>query len=188
MKKLLANKRGEGYINTAVIIIIAVVIGGLLLGGLYLLFAGDSGVMATLDEEVKSMLHYNEPAASFQFDGESKMSNLQYSYDGDEWIQANVPEEIATASVINILQQDNMVVAVVYSTETLSCIVSSTDGGITWQVCQRNICGAPTSATIDWEENAEQFRVIIYVNSSPNEFISSDAVTWRDLRAPVIWM
>ena len=52
MKKLLASKSGEGYINTAVIIIIAVVIGGLILGGLYLLFAGDNGVFAQLNNEI----------------------------------------------------------------------------------------------------------------------------------------
>ena len=49
MKKLLASKMGEGYINTAVIIIIAVVIGGLLLGGLYLLFAGENGIFNQLN-------------------------------------------------------------------------------------------------------------------------------------------
>ena len=39
------NKLGEGYVDTGVKIIIAVVIGSLILGGLYLLFAGDTGLI-----------------------------------------------------------------------------------------------------------------------------------------------
>ena len=40
VKQMLENKRADGYIDTAVKMIIAVVIGGLLLGGLYQLFNG----------------------------------------------------------------------------------------------------------------------------------------------------
>jgi hypothetical protein len=40
VKLMLENKRADGYIDTAVKMIIAVVIGGLLLGGLYQLFNG----------------------------------------------------------------------------------------------------------------------------------------------------
>lgn len=38
VKAVLEGKRGEGYIDTAVKMIIAVVIGALLLGGLYFIF------------------------------------------------------------------------------------------------------------------------------------------------------
>lgn len=44
MRKYLSNKTGEGHIDTALKIIIGVVIGAVILGGLYLLFAGDDGV------------------------------------------------------------------------------------------------------------------------------------------------
>ena len=40
VKLMLENKRADGYIDTAVKMIIAAVIGGLLLGGLYQLFNG----------------------------------------------------------------------------------------------------------------------------------------------------
>ena len=188
MKKLLANKRGEGYINTAVIIIIAVVIGGLLLGGLYLIFAGDGGVMENLDKEVKTMLHYNEPAASFQFDGESKMSNFQYSYDGEDWLTANVPTEVEDTSVLNILQQDNMVVAVVYGEECGTCIISSVDGGINWQFCRKAISAQATNVTIGWEDGGKLFRVFVYQGSTDHEYISHDTVSWRYLNAPILWL
>ena len=40
MRDILKNKKGEAHIKTALIIIISVVVGALLLGGLYMLFAG----------------------------------------------------------------------------------------------------------------------------------------------------
>ena len=47
---------GEGYIDTAVKILIAVVLGALLLAGLYALF-GDV-VMPTLNERITNMFNY----------------------------------------------------------------------------------------------------------------------------------
>ena len=55
--RLAANRRsGEGYIDTAVKILIAVVLGALLLAGLYALF-GDV-VMPTLNERITNMFNY----------------------------------------------------------------------------------------------------------------------------------
>ncbi|PYG89373.1 hypothetical protein LY28_00592 [Ruminiclostridium sufflavum DSM 19573] len=53
---VLANNRGDGYIDTAVKILIAVVLGALLLAGLYALF-GDV-VMPTLTNKIKGMFNY----------------------------------------------------------------------------------------------------------------------------------
>jgi len=50
------NKSGEGYIDTAVKILIAVVLGALLLAGLYLLFG--EVVMPTLNQRIKDMFNY----------------------------------------------------------------------------------------------------------------------------------
>ena len=50
------NNRGEGYIDTAVKILISVVLGALLLAGLYMLF-GDV-VMPTLNERITDMFNY----------------------------------------------------------------------------------------------------------------------------------
>lgn len=52
----LAERRAEGYIDTAVKILIAVVLGALLLAGLYALF-GDV-VMPTLTKRIKEMFDY----------------------------------------------------------------------------------------------------------------------------------
>lgn len=53
----LSNARGEGYIDTAIKILIAVVLGALLLAGLYTLF-GDT-VLPTVTERVEEMFDYN---------------------------------------------------------------------------------------------------------------------------------
>lgn len=53
---VMRNNRGEGYIDTAVKILIAVVLGALLLAGLYALF-GDV-VMPTLEQRIRDMFNY----------------------------------------------------------------------------------------------------------------------------------
>jgi len=54
--KVLAGNRAEGYIDTAIKILIAVVLGALLLAGLYSLF-GDT-VLPTLVDRIKEMFNY----------------------------------------------------------------------------------------------------------------------------------
>ncbi len=56
MKDVLANNSGENYVDTAVKILIAVVLGALLLAGLYALF-GDV-VMPTLTRRIQEMFNY----------------------------------------------------------------------------------------------------------------------------------
>lgn len=58
---ILKDTRGEGYIDTAVKILIAVVLGALLLAGLYALF-GDV-VMPTLTQRIRDMFNYGGAAA-----------------------------------------------------------------------------------------------------------------------------
>ena len=55
MKKLM-EKRAEGYVDTAIKILIAVVMGALLLAGLYALF--DDTVLPTLVRRVEEMFNY----------------------------------------------------------------------------------------------------------------------------------
>ena len=102
MKKLLANKRGEGYINTAVIIIIAVVIGGLLLGGLYLVFAAENGVIEQVDDNVYDMFNTGN-AVSLKHENEQ----LLYSYDGETWKNVNITGMGPTDKVTYFLTVDN---------------------------------------------------------------------------------
>lgn len=56
MQSILSNNKGEGYIDTAVKILIAVVLGALLLAGLYALFG--NVVMPTLTKRIQDMFNY----------------------------------------------------------------------------------------------------------------------------------
>lgn len=55
--EVIADERGENYVDTAVKILIAIVIGALLLAGLYALF-GDV-VMPTLTNRIREMFNYS---------------------------------------------------------------------------------------------------------------------------------
>jgi len=55
-KTTIANTRGEGYVDSGVKILIAVVIGALLLGGLYTLFSGT--IMPTVTTKIQGLFNY----------------------------------------------------------------------------------------------------------------------------------
>ncbi len=56
-KTFVANKRAEGYVDSGVKILIAVVIGALLLAGLYALF--NSTIMPTVTQKVTGLFNYS---------------------------------------------------------------------------------------------------------------------------------
>lgn len=57
VKEVLQSNKGEGFIDTAVKILISVVIGALLLAGLYMLF--QDTILPTLEQRIKDMFDYN---------------------------------------------------------------------------------------------------------------------------------
>lgn len=56
-KCAIANKKAEGYVDSGVKILIAVVIGALLLGGLYTLF--NSTIMPTVTSKITGLFSYS---------------------------------------------------------------------------------------------------------------------------------
>ena len=56
-KATIASKKAEGYVDSGVKILIAVVIGALLLAGLYALF--NSTIMPTVTQKVQGLFNYN---------------------------------------------------------------------------------------------------------------------------------
>ena len=52
----LRNKRGEGFMDTALQILISIIIGSLLLAGLYVLF-GDT-ILPTLTNKIEGLFNY----------------------------------------------------------------------------------------------------------------------------------
>ena len=55
-KTAVANRRAEGYVDSGVKILIAVVIGALLLAGLYTLF--DTVIMPTVTNKITALFNY----------------------------------------------------------------------------------------------------------------------------------
>ena len=53
---VVSNNKGEGFIDTAVKILIAVVIGALILAGIYLLFSGT--ILPELTRRIQDMFNY----------------------------------------------------------------------------------------------------------------------------------
>ncbi len=56
-RTIIENKKAEGYVDTGVKILIAVVIGALLLAGLYALF--NTTIMPTVTQKVQGLFNYN---------------------------------------------------------------------------------------------------------------------------------
>lgn len=54
--QIMADKRGEGFVDTAVKILISVVIGALLLAGLYALFS--DSILPELQSRIQQMFSY----------------------------------------------------------------------------------------------------------------------------------
>lgn len=138
VKKILKNKSGEGYLDTGVKIIIAVVIGALVLGGLYALFT--TVILPKLNSNVQEMMHYKEEAVFIRYDEfDSKLTSLQYSYDGTTWNDASVPELSDNAVIKKRLSttEKGFNLALVNDNDTIYIIMTE-DNGIHWSVA-RNI-------------------------------------------------
>ncbi len=57
VKNAVENRKGEGYVDSGVKILIAVVIGALLLAGLYALF--NTTIMPTVTSKVQELFNYS---------------------------------------------------------------------------------------------------------------------------------
>ena len=177
MRKLL-NSKGEGYINTGVKIIIAVVIGALILAGLYLLFAGDGGVMDNLNQEVAGMIHHNERPAYVGTNNENQyLNDLKYTYDNQEWFDATVPQYEDTATIERMADSGTTRVAIVRDTQGVY-VIASTDGGITWE---QRTSWSPTNAkytSLSWNESKQWFSAS-YSNDRWTQMVKSyDGLRW----------
>ena len=130
-KKSLLNKSGEGHIDTGIKIIIGIVIGALILGGLYALF--DNLVMPKLNAKVQDMMHYEEGASAYRYG--ATLSSLQYSYDGSTWMSSEIPELDENASVKKVLNtsERDFSLALVYDSKNVY-ILKTEDNGAHWSI------------------------------------------------------
>lgn len=130
-KNSLLNKSGEGHIDTGIKIIIGIVIGALILGGLYALF--DNLVMPKLNAKVQDMMHYEEGASAYKYG--ATLSSLQYSYDGSTWLSSEIPELDENASVKKVLNtsERDFSLALVYDSKNVY-ILKTEDNGAHWSI------------------------------------------------------
>lgn len=136
MSKTFFNNRGEGHIKTAVIIIIAVVVGSLIIAGLYQLFKGENGVLTKANAEVNALMNYDDTAsaryAAVQ-DGDRKV--LRYSYDGTHWYDCRMPTYSETTTVYRTITnnaEENPVSVALLKDGNSYYILSTEDGGVSW--------------------------------------------------------
>lgn len=177
--KELFNKRGEGYINTGVKIIIAVVIGALILGGLYLLFAGDDGVISRLDTEVGGLMNYGDSAQEVRIKNESNyLADLQISYDGKNWVTPEIPTYDEDAEIMKFVSQNQTYCATVKDSEGVY-LISSTDGGKTWEQ-RRSWSTSVIKTNLYWDEATGMFKGSYETETLLQCIKSRDGISWSN--------
>ena len=136
MKNIITNKRGETHINTAVKIIISVVIGALLLGGLFVVFASEDGILNTASNEVAGLMDYTQELRYERYyDEENERYTIRYSYDGKHWNEPEMPDYGEGATVYGVMSnnsESNPIEITLVKKNDTYYVLNSTDGGITW--------------------------------------------------------
>ena len=134
MKKTLCNNRAEGHVDIGVKIVIAVVIGALLLGGLYLLFS--TVILPRMNSEVEGMMDYTQELRYERtYDEASGVYTLRYSYDGKHWNTPTMPDYGESATVYGIMSNQSdtdPIEAALIQNGRNYYVITSTDGGVTW--------------------------------------------------------
>lgn len=183
--KDLFNNRGEGYIDTGVKIIIAVVIGALILGGLYLLFAGEDGVMGKLNDEIEGMMDYGAEVSEVRVKNESNyLKDLQITYNGRDWVEPDIPTYDEDAEIMKFVSQNQTYCATVKDSVGVY-LISSTDGGKTWE--QRKSWSTSVIKTnLYWDEATGMFKGSYETESLLQCIKSRDGITWTSDGMPYV--
>ena len=190
MKRFLKDNRGEAHLKTAIIIIVSIVIGGVLLGGLYFLFRGQNGVVNQMSDSIENMVSMDGSTQFRLLTKDNGEKVLQYSYDGSRWFNSLTPAygegAVPVAEIHNTSEEHLIRTAYVQEGNTFH-IITSTDGGIRWEE-KLTITGITevthfyygTSSALPWGAGhfeGERF-VFRYMKSTTPYTISSDGETW----------
>ncbi len=166
MNKILSNKRGEGHIDTAVKIIIAVVIGSLLLGGIYLLFT--QVIMPSVNTKVQAMMDTNGELQIRENNG-----RIEKSIDGETWIAISLPNYAADEQVIKVesITKDDQTVWVILSQNSAMYSAIATPDLSTWYPIQ--------SSRQEMRLSKSQSGKTLYLEMNNGmEFASTDGINW----------
>ena len=171
------NNRGEGHINTAVKVIITVVIGVLVLGGLYLFLAGEDGVMGKLNDEIEGRMCYDaETSGVRENNGFNDLNDLQITCNGSYWVKPDIPTYDEDAEIMKFVSQSQTYCATVKDSEGVS-LIFLTDGGKTWE--QRKSWSTSVIKTnLYWDEATGMFKGSYETESLLQCIKSRDGITW----------
>ena len=190
----LKNKSGEGHIDTGIKIIIGIVIGALILGGLYALF--DNVVMPKLNAKVQDMMHYEEGASAYRYG--ATLSSLQYSYDGSTWLSSEIPELDENASVKKVLNtsEKDFSLALVYDSKNVY-ILKTEDNGAHWSIAYNagkfSLDGKRVEYSL-YQNQTGTFGMMVKVYDAPtgtsaigNLYKSTDGRSWQRDGLPLVF-
>lgn len=127
MNKIVTDNRGEGHIGTAVKIIIAVVIGLLVLGGIYLVYA--DVILPNMETKVEAMMN---TSGTVQLRKEG--AQLQKSIDGENWVTISPAMKTADTEVVTVksITKNNETVWVVLTKDSAMYTACYTKDGSNW--------------------------------------------------------
>ena len=168
MKHILSNKKGETHINTAIIIVIAVVVGALILGGLYMLFAGNNGVFDKVNDKIYDMSNTGNARTMKLEDG-----RMLYTCDDETWVECSISSLEATGRVkryITIENNDTVIHLIVVQNESRSMVCRSLDG-VEWIPVKTTTSSMSLSST-----NSGKGAYLSYGNGM--SFTTSDGLNW----------
>ena len=193
-KNSLLNKSGEGHIDTGIKIIIGIVIGALILGGLYALF--DNLVMPKLNAKVQDMMHYEEGASAYRYG--ATLSSLQYSYDGSTWLSSEIPELDENASVKKVLNtsERDFSLALVYDSKNVY-ILKTEDNGAHWSIAYNAGKFTLDGKRVDYslyQNPTGTFGMVVKVYDAPTGtsaighlYKSTDGRSWQRDGLPIVF-
>ena len=193
-KNSLLNKSGEGHIDTGIKIIIGIVIGALILGGLYALF--DNLVMPKLNAKVQDMMHYEEGASAYKYG--ATLSSLQYSYDGSTWLSSEIPELDENASVKKVLNtsERDFSLALVYDSKNVY-ILKTEDNGAHWSIAYNAGKFSLDGKRVDYslyQNPTGTFGMVVKVYDAPTGtsaighlYKSTDGRSWQRDGLPIVF-
>ena len=169
MRRILTDKKGETHINTAIIIVIAVVVGALILGGLYMLFAGNNGVFDKLNDKIYDMSNMGGERSLKLENGQ-----MMYSYDSETWVDFTITgleENGKVKNYVTLTNNESVIHLVLISNPSNSVICRSVDG--------KEWTPVRTSNNTSWylvESNSGTAATLYYGDGE--SFKTTDGLSW----------